>query len=134
MNYNELVEVFDKEFGERIRDYYGTYRKPNFCQVLIDEDYGEFSDKDKTKFKELFGEYEFVKTVTDVEVFDEYYSTEKKEIVIYFKEHDVYVRCKGEFSSYDGTGWSSQEEVLPRKVVITAFETEKERGDKTDEA
>lgn len=131
MNYNELVELLEQEFGEKIRDY--GYRKLNFCKLLeeiIPDKYFKITNED---FVKVFGEYEYITKSDRDEVFDEYSYTRHMERIIYFKEHDVYIRCKGEFSSYSGTEWHLQEEVFPRKVVITAYETSNERGNKTDE-
>jgi hypothetical protein len=46
------------------------------------------------------------------------------ESVKYFKEHDIYIKVTGWYSSYHGTdfnGWSDCEEVRPQEKVITVY-------------
>jgi hypothetical protein len=46
--------------------------------------------------------------------------------VKYFKDHDVYLKVTGYYSSYNGTdfddGWDSCEQVTPQEKTITVYE------------
>lgn len=45
------------------------------------------------------------------------------EKVIHFKDHDVYIRVTGFYSSYDGTDWDNDwSEVKPKEKTITVYE------------
>jgi hypothetical protein len=45
--------------------------------------------------------------------------------VMYFKDHDVYLKCQGSYSSYNGTEfygeWDDCIEVRPQEVTITVY-------------
>lgn len=57
------------------------------------------------------------------------------ERVFYFKDHDVYIQITGYYESNNGTECDEEfNQVFPRRVIDTVYETEKGRGDKTDEA
>jgi len=47
-------------------------------------------------------------------------------VVHYFKDHDVYIRCDGYYSSYNGTdfddGWDCCSQVVPTQKTITVYE------------
>ncbi len=46
--------------------------------------------------------------------------------VFYFRDHDVYIRVDGYYSSYDGVdfydGWDSCSNVRPKEKTITVYE------------
>lgn len=87
-------------------------------------------DYDENALTEALGEAEEVHSVGGPEGGGEY-----AERVILFKDHGVYIRITGYYASEDGTEWDGDfEEVFPRKVINTVYESTEERGDKKDEA
>lgn len=43
--------------------------------------------------------------------------------VLFFKDHNVYIRQTGFYSSYNGTDWNDDyREVFPKEKTITVFE------------
>lgn len=48
---------------------------------------------------------------------------EHSEKVLYFAEHEIYIRITGFYSSYDGTDWYDEmSQVYPKKKTITVYE------------
>ncbi len=50
------------------------------------------------------------------------YDTEQVFRVLYFKEHDVYVKVKGYWNSYGGDHFESMKEVKPTTKTVTVYE------------
>jgi hypothetical protein len=48
-------------------------------------------------------------------------------VVFYFPKHDIYLKCEGFYSSYEGVSfdddWNNCFEVFPKEVTITVYET-----------
>lgn len=48
-------------------------------------------------------------------------------VVFYFPKHDIYLKCEGFYSSYEGVSfvddWDNCFEVFPKEVTITVYET-----------
>lgn len=65
--------------------------------------------------KEHLGEYEVVHT-------SDFYDGYECFGVLYFKEHDIYVKVSGYYSSYNGTEWSTLREVKPKEKTIIVYE------------
>jgi len=76
--------------------------------------------RDTDSLKDEFGEVEIVEEIGDTEG-----GGEKSVKVLHFKDHDVYVKFSGYYTSYDGTTWNDEfKQVYPRKVeVVQYFDT-----------
>ena len=68
--------------------------------------------------KQYFGEFE------EIEHEGGEGEGEKYHIVWYFKDHDLYIRLDGYYTSYNGTDFDDYEfyEVRPKQVTITVYE------------
>lgn len=42
--------------------------------------------------------------------------------VVYFKEHDIYIKFIGWYTSYSGHTWNGMREVKPKEVTMTIYE------------
>lgn len=77
--------------------------------------YGEF---DKDAFDSIFGNVEEVHSIGGTEGGGDY-----AERVYLFKDHNVYIKITGFYSSYHGTDWDEDfKEVSPRQKTITVYE------------
>lgn len=66
----------------------------------------------------VFGEIEEVDSEGDCEGGGEYAMK-----VLYFKDHDIYLKIEGAYYSYNGTDWDDNvKEVRPKQKTITVFE------------
>ena len=75
-------------------------------------------DVDDVVFKETFGEIEEVTQEGGEGEGEEWYT------VILFKDHGVYIRINGYYSSSEGTNFDDSEflEVTPKEKIITVYE------------
>jgi hypothetical protein len=68
---------------------------------------------------DTLGEFEIVQTdYSDRDGYD----TEQIFRVLYFTDHDVYVKVKGYWSSFGGDNFESMKEVKPTQKTITVYE------------
>lgn len=113
-DYPEAIEAqkIRKEFYEKHKDDWSNHVKeyntlPNEYEIY------------KDKFRESLG-------LNWEEVHQEGGEGEGDhwESVKYFKDHNIYIKVVGFYSSYNGTdfsGWSSCSEVKPKQVEITVY-------------
>lgn len=110
MNYEELIKKFEElgiTPGILEKDYKQTEEQRAFIDSL------EAKEVSNTGGGE--GEGEYVERVVQI--------------------GDMYIRYTGYYASEYGTEWDSDfEQVYPRRIVITTYESAEQRGDKTDEA
>lgn len=98
MNYEEIIEVLKEKFIN-VSDF-------------------AYSGGNETVYEGL-GEVEEVVQKGGEGEGSEWYS------VKYFKDHDVYIKVEGYYSSYNGTdfdGWEDCSEVKPQEKTITVYE------------
>lgn len=68
---------------------------------------------------DLLGEFEVI-SVNDSD--REGYDTEQLYRVLYFKNHNIYIKVKGWWNSYSGDKFESMKEVRPITKTITVYE------------
>jgi hypothetical protein len=105
MTYKEILEKLQEKFPS-VEEFAGEY------------DYG------KEPFK-----IEGLEELGDVSVIEHYGGEGKGDTyytIWYFKDHDVYLRIDGFYSSYNGVdwiqGWDGASEVKPKQKTITVYE------------
>ena len=83
-----------------------------------------WDDVNLPDFKAVVGDCEIVHEEGDCEG-----GGDHSEVVVHFKDHDIYLRATGFYSSYDGTDWDSDlTQVFPREKMITVYESETQQG------
>ena len=79
-----------------------------------------YEDYDKEELEKILGEFDEINQYGGEGKGDEWYS------VKYFKDHDVYIRVDGWYSSYNGVdfdaGWDCCKEVRPIERMVTFYE------------
>lgn len=127
--FSEEVKILRKLKNQAWEDYNKaveglTYaEKQNNEYILL---YNKWRDIENPSSKELteflgfigLGEIEEVEQYGGEDMGSEYY------VVQYFKDHDVYIRTDGYYSSYNGTDWEDGYgcEVRPKEKTITVYE------------
>lgn len=114
MNYEELIAKFE-ELGITPSIFDRSYRRTEEQDAFIKG----LDKKEVVNIGGGEGEGEHVERVVHV----------------HFPGHDLYIRYTGFYCSQEGTEWNSDfEQVFPRRIIATTYESADERGDKTDEA
>lgn len=137
MNYQELVEVFNKfnvrpgdldemgesdEWQEEFAEVYGSERphwssKDTEARDKWDEAYCEWSDKREAEFKAAVGEYKQVESYGGEGQGERYFNIYK------FEDHDIFVKENGFYTSFDGVEWDDDfQEVRPTSKTVTIYE------------
>jgi len=82
------------------------------------QEFDDFIYESYNGYPEVLGKVEIVSSKGDREGGGSY-----AEIVFHFKDHNVYLRVTGYYSSYHGTDWEEDwTEVFPREKTITVYE------------
>ena len=95
-----------------------------FCEVVQDNYYPEDEEDEDEKgpskeaVQKIIGKYE-IKEEKGGEGEGEHWS-----LVVFLKEHDVYIRVDAYYQSYEGTDFSDSdfEEVKPKTKTVTVYE------------
>lgn len=74
-----------------------------------------YEDFDKKEVKEALGEFSMVASRGGSDQGTEWW------VVYYFKEHDVYIKYDGYYTSYDGVSDIEAFEVFPKEVTVTVY-------------
>lgn len=92
--------------------------KTKLTELQTEDDFlYELSSKSQP-YKSAFGEIEEVNSEGDREDGGDY-----SEKVFHFKEHGIYVKITGSYSSYEGTEWDYDwSQVTPKEKTITVYE------------
>lgn len=85
---------------------------------LIEDKYDRIYELSSDKNKETFGEVKLVNNEGNTEGGGEY-----SEKVYFFKDHNVYLKVTGCYTSYNGCDWNDDwTEVKPIEKTITVYE------------
>lgn len=124
LNFEQILEVLKEKLSDNDREYGG----------VEDFAYGDFGERAYPEAKygtleynarilpELGEIYEIAEASEGGEGKGEYWCR-----VFYFKDHDVYIKVIGFYTSYSGTdfndGWDCCKEVKPQQKTITVYES-----------
>ena len=118
MNYKEIKEKL-KEIGLDGKKL-GLYAQNGECMVYDDETGDEIEYDVEGLLEEHLGKFE----VAETSYFHDGYECW---CVYAFKEHNVFIKMTGYFSSYDDTEWGDFFEVVPEQKTITVYEKPKKQ-------
>lgn len=134
MNYTQIKEklqefnISPEAIGNTVRNGEGGqryYRNKEYTEKnVINESNKKYFDYDE-KYNEYFFEVEkaIIENIGEYDIADQSYFHDGYpcHVVLFFKEHNVYLKVDGYFSSYDETQWDGMSEVFPQEKVITVF-------------
>jgi hypothetical protein len=119
MTYEE-IKLKLKEVG-LTPQHFGVFSYSGEC-VMYDEETGDEIEYDIMGIlKDNFGEV----VVAETSYFHDGYECWA---VYHLKDHNVYLRFKGYFSSYDSTEWSGGKEVFPEEKTIIVYNEKKKEN------
>ena len=114
MNSKEVIEYLD-QFDLVDSKWDGQYDSDKLKEELHCE---YLPDDISIKLKEDVGEYDIVNTVGGGEGGGEYV-----ELVVHFKEHDVFLKATASYYSHHGIDyWQNWKEVTPKTKTVTYYE------------
>lgn len=116
----EILEIIEKNYSESrfARNDWTELREGSELLLTEEEEALPYSEQEKVILQKLgLGEVEEVDQYGGEGQGDTWYS------VKHFKDHDVYIRIDGYYSSYNGTDFEEGygREVKPKEKVITVF-------------
>lgn len=86
------------------------------------QDLGEAYDIDKEKIKEVLGDFDIVVHCGNEDFPEGAPGDGQNQITVYhFKEHDVYVKITGWYSSWDSGEWDSISQTTPTTREVTFY-------------
>lgn len=114
LDYKQIMSVLQEEL-DGVSDFaYGEFGEHKFPEAKYN------TPEYKEMTHEKLGDFEEVVQHGGEDQGSEWY------VVFYFKDHDVYIRCDGYYSSYNGTdfddGWDCCSQVIPTQKTITVYE------------
>lgn len=116
----EILEIVEKNYSESSFAYneWTELEEDSELELTEEEEALSYSEQEKVILQKLgLGEVEEVDHYGGEGQGDTWYS------VKHFKDHDVYIRIDGYYSSYNGTDFYEGygREVRPKEKVITVF-------------
>jgi len=94
----------------------------NMGEYGLNDEVYDYQDEDEKEFEEILEE-----NFGNIEIVEKSYQHDGHECwcVYYFKDHNVYIKYEGYFSSYDPTNFRRITEVFPEEKTIIVYNGKK---------